>query len=160
MNPVVGAARRTKLLACLLCLLVVSACGSRWRDVTDEAPLTGIDGLQRAGGEIVVDLALRNVNDRAFRLDGLSAELRLEEQPLASGERTLSMQIAPRSREVLTLRFRAEPDGLERLDALDASDRQGIPWQMDLVIRSDSGDYRDATSGWLHPVPGQPGRYR
>lgn len=142
-------------------LLFVAGCSGDLRDVVGEPPLAGIDGVTRDGDRIIVDLALRNVNDRAMELSAVEIQLRLDEKPPAAGRKETMLRISARGREVLAVVLDVEPVLQSRLDALEAGEVPGLPWQMDLVLVGADGKRRETDArGWLHPVPGQPGRFR
>ena len=150
-----------RLCGLLLVLATLAACSGNLRDVIDEPPQAGLDGLQRSGGEVVVELALRNVNDETLRLRAASLSLTLDGQALAGGRREVPLAISARGREVVRLALPGRPPGLERLEALSSKQVERLPWRMEVSLELDGGgDYTTETNGWLHRVPGQPNRYR
>lgn len=149
---------RSLPIALAICLL--AACGNL-RDVTGEPPLAGIDGLERQGSELVIDLALRNVNDMPMRLSAVEIELELAGQPLVSGREDAPIRISARGREVLRLNMTGHAAGLGQLETLAESERASLPWTLQLTLIDDNDRFKRANAqGWLHPVPGQPGRFR
>jgi len=151
-----------KLQRCaLLALLILAGCSGNLRDVVGEPPQADVDGMTREGDRIMVDLALRNVNDEALELAVVDLELRLDETPPATGRKETPLRISARGREVLELALEAGPAARARLDALEAGEAPGLRWQMNLVLVAAGGKRLETeTRGWLHPVPGQPGRFR
>lgn len=150
-----------KLPVLLLAVAMIAACSSNLRDVYGEPPQTSLNGMERQPEGVVVELALRNVNDEALRLKAASMTLSLDDQPLVSGGRDLELTVSARGREVVRLTLPADPAGLERLDALADNQEQRLPWTMEVTLTLAGGGERLArANGWLHRVPGQPNRFR
>lgn len=147
--------------------LVLSACGGGPREVRGELPLITLEGLERQADQIQLQLGLRNVNDRPFYLGEVSLRLSVDGDRLIELMHAPDFEIGARGREVLTLRGQGLIDGLQRLDQLDpqsSPDREALrslAWQMEISLIDERGRGRDSeVSGFLHPVPGQPGRFR
>lgn len=149
------------LLLVVLAACLAAACDAGPRRVRGEPPQIGIDNLTRDDGAVIIELSLRNVNDRPLDIESVTLDMQLDQQPFTHGRQKVSVQVAPRSREVLRIRLAAQAAGLERLDELAASGRAGVRWQMNLTWSDSRGRAESReSSGWLHPVPGQPGRFR
>jgi LEA14-like dessication related protein len=149
------------LILTLLLGGLFTGCAGNFRDVTDEPPQASIDGIERQGDTVRVELALGNVNDVPMRLSSVDLELTLDGVPLASGRRDTALMISANGREVLRIALPAEARGLDRLDRLSTGDAARLPWTMNLALGISEGpDRRTRTEGWLHPVPGQPDRFR
>lgn len=147
--------------AALLTLMLLAGCSGNVREVTGQPPQVGIDGLAREASGVVVELALRNVNDEALELTTIGIELSVDERPLTAGDRESPLKISARGREVVRLSLPAEEPALERLDALANGSVASLRWSMDVNLTTDRGRERETrASGWLHAVPGQPGRFR
>ena len=152
---------RTARLALYACLLGLAACAGNYRDVVDEPPQAAIDGIERQAGGLVIELALRNVNDEPMTLASVAMTIELDGAPLTTARRETPLVVSARGREVLRLRVPAERAGLARLDRLGSGQVTRLPWTMDLTLGIDGGRDRETrTEGWLHPVPGQPDRFR
>lgn len=140
---------------------LLAACGTGPHKVKGEPPIFAIDNLLRKDSVVVVDLGVRNINDRSLEVTSIDLELRLDEKPLASGERTSNVTISARSREVVRLEARGQPAGLALLDELADGRHSGLRWQMDLTLTDERGrEETTESNGWLHAVPGQPDRFR
>lgn len=161
----------TQIKTCLLlaAVLLLSACGSGTRAVRGELPLVTLDGLERQGEQVSLQLGLRNINDQALELNEVQVRLYIDGQPLLVLTHAPDFAIGPRGREVLRLDGPGQENGLERLDQLDPvtaatrnqSPRRSVGWHMELVLTDQRGRIRETeASGFLHPVPGQPGRFR
>lgn len=156
-----------KALLLLGAALALSACGGGPREVRGELPLITLEGLERQADRIDLQLGLRNVNDRAFYLGEVSLHLSVDGSHLLELVHTPNFEIGARGREVLTLRGQGLADGLQRLDQLElqASPEhealRSLAWQMQISLSDERGRRSDSeVSGFLHPVPGQPGRFR
>lgn len=146
--------------------LALSACGGP-REVRGELPLITLEGLERQADQIQLQLGLRNVNDRPFYLGEVALSLSVGGDRLIDLIHSPDFEIGARGREVLTLRGQGLVDGLQRLDQLEpqsSPDREALrslAWQMEISLIDERGRGRDSeVSGFLHPVPGQPGRFR
>lgn len=150
-----------RLSALILSAALLAACSGNLREVLGEPPQVSIDGLERVADEVILGLAIRNVNDQALDLDAVSVTVTLDGRALAAGERVLALTISPRGRESLHLTLAADPAGLERLESLAAGEVQRLPWTLeaDLAL-SNSRDRETEAEGWLYRVPGQPNRFR
>lgn len=151
----------------LACLLALSACGSGTREVRGELPLITLEGLERRADQLSLQLGLRNINDRPLYLGEVSVRLSLAGDELMQGTHTPDFEIEARGREAITVPGRGLAEGLRRLDQFDPeiNDAQELPrsiaWQMQISLSDERGRSRDTeVSGFLHPVPGQPGRFR
>lgn len=144
------------LIACLL-----SACTANIRDVTGEPPQASIDGIERRGSTLLVELALANVNDEPMRLVAVDLNLEVDGVALTRGQRNVPVVISANGREVLRLSLEAERAGLARLDRLAGGEVPRLPWTLSLELGIVEGpDRQTRTEGWLHPVPGQAHRFR
>lgn len=151
----------TAIVPIVLAMLLAAGCTGNVREVVGKPPQAGIDGLALAETHIVLELALRNVNDAALELAAIEVELQIDGQPLAEDRQSIPLVIAARGREVVSLRLAAEPAGLERLSALSAGDHDSLRWHMTLVLGHRGRREQQAeASGWLHRVPGQDRRFR
>ncbi|NBB92094.1 MAG: hypothetical protein GVY32_02875 [Gammaproteobacteria bacterium] len=151
----------TRLATLALIALIAAGCTGNVREVVGKAPLVGIDGVQRSDSEIALEIALRNVNDRPLTLSGIAVELSLDERGPVRIRQDLSLSIAPRGREVITLSLPAERAPWEALESLSDGQHNRLPWQMSLqLFRPGESPMSAETEGWLHPVPGQRDRFR
>jgi hypothetical protein len=145
--------------ALILAAIGLAACSGNLREVVGEPPQASLYGLEDRDDSIVVELALRNVNDAPLSLSGTRLALRLDGEALAEGERRLPLTISARGREVIRFELPADPAGRERLRA--PGDVQRLPWTMEVKLELDgSRDRSTRAEGWLHPVPGQANRFR
>lgn len=144
-----------------LALILCAACGGPMRPVTGLSPVTQLEGLERDGMEVVLAVAVANHNDLPWPVAAIDMELRLDGEVLVIADWRLDMILDARGREVLTLPVTASLAGLEQLDALDSGTRRNLPWTLTGVITPARGRAQPIeASGYLHPVPGQPGRFR
>lgn len=149
------------LVPILLLAGLLAACAGNIRDVTNQPPQASVDGIERRGDTVQVELALGNVNDEPMRLSSLEFSLALDGVPLTSGRRDTSLMISANGREVLRIALPAEAEGLERLERLSGGEAARLPWTLTLALGIVEGSDRETrTEGWLHPVPGQPNRFR
>lgn len=150
-----------RLSALLLSAAMLAACSGNVRDVYGEPPQISIDGLEKRPEGVIVELAMRNVNDSPLSLETTSITLTLDGEALAVGERELPLTISARGRDVIRLSLPADPAGLALLEALAAGEVQRLPWALETRLTlAGSRDRRTKADGWLHPVPGQPNRFR
>lgn len=140
---------------------LLAACSGNLREVTNQPPQAALDGLIRAEDGLIVELALRNVNDEPLRLEAVGIELTLDGQPLADGSEARALTISSRGREVLRFSLTPLPAGLQRLEALGEARVERLPWRLEARLSLAGSRQRDTKAdGWLHRVPGQPNRFR
>lgn len=140
---------------------LLASCSGNLREVTNQPPQASIDGLVRAADGIIVELALRNVNDEPLRLETAAITLTLDGQPLADGGQAHPLTISSRSREILRISLAPQPAGLARLEALADGRVERLPWRLETRLTlAGSRERRTKADGWLHRVPGQPNRFR
>ncbi|MGY6554067.1 MAG: hypothetical protein ACXIUM_06055 [Wenzhouxiangella sp.] len=156
-----------KVFVLLGLVLVLSACGGGPREVRGELPLITLEGLERQADQIHLQLGLRNVNDRPMPLGEVTLSLSVGGVPLTQLTHAPDFEIGARGREILNLRGAGLAEGLQRLDELEpqpganSETPRSLAWQMQISLSDERGRSRDSeASGFLHPVPGQPGRFR
>lgn len=151
--------RLFSLAVVVLCLAV--ACGSSQKRIKGEPPLTSIDSMERNGDLVLVDLAIRNINDRSIEFTAIDLDLSLADMPLGSGRHKFGITVSARSREIVRVALDPSPEAVEVLEELAGGSRTAVTWQMNLVLHHPRGGSIDTENdGWLHPVPGQPNRFR
>ena len=68
-----------------------------------------------------------------------------------------TLEVDPRGRELLQMRLNAQFEGLDRLNNIETSQAYRLEGELQF---EELRDYPVRLRGFLHPVPGQPGRYR
>ena len=152
--------RPTVSLLMLLFLLV--ACGGNARQVSGEVPLVSLDGLGLSENTLLLDIRIRNINDSSLELPTLTLSLTLDGQQVVE-RRTLQpgVVIAARGREVIRVETPIGPRGRQLLEELTLAERTSLAYQLDLEFEGRRRRQEDPESrGFLHAVPGQPGRFR
>lgn len=145
----------------LVVLCLAAACGSSHKRIKGEPPLTSIDSMERNGDLVLVDLAIRNINDRSIEFTAIEVDLTLADVPLGRGRQEFGITVSARSREVVRVALDPSPEAIEVLEDLARGNRAAVTWQMNLVMHHPRGGSIDTENdGWLHPVPGQPDRFR
>ena len=146
-------------LASLMCL---ASCASGPGTVSGELPLVNLESLELQDQQLLVDLSIRNLNDQRLESPLREASLTIDGQA-ADFENILplTLNISARGRENLRLTVTADSATQAALLALADERGQSLPYQLTLTF-----DGRRASrtpveqNGFLHPVPGQPGRFR
>lgn len=144
----------------LLCGLV--GCASNSRMVSGQPPLVDLESLEQRGDLLLIDLRIRNLNDQ--RLDSPIRHIRLS----LDGQTAILDQAAPqalnipaRGREIVRLTATADSATQEALAALSQERGQSLPYQLTLTFEGRRASRTPVEqSGFLHPVPGQAGRFR
>lgn len=146
----------------MLLFTLLAGCGGPSRQVRGEAPLVDLDGVGLLEERLMLDLALRNVNDTRLEIAALTLFLDFDGERVAElRDSPRSLGIAPRGREVLRIEVPASPESTELLRQLADGERTSLPWQLELNL--ESGRRQSPTPiarGFLHAVPGQPNRFR
>lgn len=149
------------LVALMLAALMLAACSGNVREVVGEPPQAFLYGLEKRGDAVVVELALRNVNDTPLSLSETRLTLGLDGKPLVEGGRELPLTISARGREVIRFGLPADPAGMRRLGALGDGSVPRLPWDMEVkLLLTGSRERTTQAKGWLHPVPGQANHFR
>lgn len=144
-----------------IALGLATACTSSHKRIKGEAPLTSIDSMERSGDMVLVDLAIRNINDRSIEFTAIDVDLKLADIPLGRGRHEFGITVSARSREVVRVALDPSAEAIEVLEELAGGSRAAATWQMTLELHHPRGGSIDAENeGWLHPVPGQPDRFR
>ena len=151
---------RSALVALLaLVLLGLTGCGPA--EVRSAPPGSDLDGVRVEGGMLVLRMIVINRNDVPLSLTGAALEVTLGRETLEPKQWPLSLDLGPRNREAVELQLPATESVLRALDALERGEREPLPYE--LVGRwtlAQGGDDRIRRNGFLHPVPGRPGRFR
>lgn len=143
----------------VLCL--AAACASSHKRIKGEPPLTSIDSMERNGDLVLVDLAIRNINDRSIEFTAIDLDLTLADVPMGRGRHEFGITVSARSREVIRVALDPSDEAIGVLEDLAGGSRTAVTWQMNLVLHHPRGGSIDTENdGWLHPVPGQPDRFR
>jgi hypothetical protein len=149
-------------LACIA-VLALAACGGAPRQVSGELPQVLLDGLSLDGERLLFDLGIRNVNDRALDVTSLILQLELDGRAATQREQhRIDLNITARGREVIRLEAPVDPRGRRLLDELTAGERGSLAYQLEVEFDGQRRRRLEDTiaRGFLHAVPGQPGRFR
>lgn len=148
------------LLAVALGLLMgLAACGPI--EVRRAPPGSDLDGITVDGETLILKLLVDNRNDVPLTLSGAQLALTLDGVELEPRDWPMNLEIGPRGREALDLRLPASGAALGLLGELDDGDRTSLRYALEgELLIADGRDARVDRNGFLHPVPGRPGRYR
>ncbi len=151
-----------KNCALLLCLcLLLCGCQGSPRQVSGEAPLIALDTIELQESFATLHISVRNLNDRRFEMEEIRLSLQLDQQQAASLDPApVFLSVPARGREVIMLETELEPGSRQLLEALTHRQRPNLAWQLELVFDPPRGRLRAEANGFLHPVPGQPDRFR
>ncbi len=125
------------------------------------APMVQLDSIDRQGMNLRVQMLVDNLNDRPILLTGLRLEAGLDGADLFIGQWPLDILVAARGRERVTLETTAALAGLEALDGLAELEAGAIRYRLNGELFWDRKSSQAIDQGgFLHPVPGQPDRFR
>lgn len=141
--------------------VLLAACGSGPRVITGAAPGVLLESLDTNSGNVRLRLIATNHNDRSMHLHHLRLHAEVDGADLFDREWPLDLDIGARGRERLNLETAALEAGLEKLRTLPESNRMRISYRLrgEATFDRNRVDAIDR-SGFLHPVPGRPGRFR
>lgn len=147
------------LLATVVCVL--GACASGQREIRLEPPSLQIENLRIDGGIVHFRLLLHNRNDHVLYLSEANITMRIDETDLFDAAWRLDLDMSPRGRELISLDAPALTVAAERLLANAGRGAAGVPFELssEIVIEGQKKAEIEHT-GFLHPVPGQPGEFR
>lgn len=143
----------------MLLLLLLAGCGPV--EVRSAPPGTELEGLAVDDGALVLRLFVDNRNDVPMQLSSANLSLELDGQSIGARDWPLTLQIGARNREPIELRLPATGAALGLLGELESGERRSLPYRLEGRLAIDGQrDARIERDGFLHPVPGRPGRYR
>ncbi len=150
-----------RLIPGLMLLLLITGCVGGRIEVRLQPPGVQVENIRLENGQIYLSLLLHNHNDHEILVETIHLRLEIEELDLLENEWTTMLGIDPRGRERIDLEAPDRSDASGRLVAATESEQRNVAYllQAEMVL---SGQ-RNGTieqSGFLHPVPGQPGNFR
>jgi LEA14-like dessication related protein len=161
LEPLLLHSTRRLLSAALIVLGLTAACAGSLPRINSDMLRVDIDTLEHRNDSVIIDLAMRNLNQKPLQYQALKLELSLDGEPLVSTRHPYPFVLPKRSRELVRVESQAEAAGLERLEALGGGQRPPMQWTMRLSLIDDRGRERPIDyDGWLHVVPGQANRFR
>lgn len=149
-------------LGLLVLVMLLVACSGQPRQVSGEVPLIGLDGLGLSDGLLQLDIRIRNINDSPLELPNLNLSLSLDGRRVVERHsQRPGVVIAARGREVVRLDVPIDTRGRQLLEELTRGQRDRLAYQLDIEFEGRRRRQEDPeTRGFLHAVPGQPGRFR
>jgi len=151
-------ARRVMILAFLG---LVAACQTGSNQLKGASMRIEFDALERGGERLTISLLVFNPNDHPVQIERASFDFELDGQRPMTRALALDLDIAPRNRERVQIRLESAPETIHLLESLDAGERTRLAYRLEgeLQLR-ERRPTRTRIEAFLHPVPGQPGRYR
>ena len=153
MNKTASIALKIAFLTALLTAVV--GCGTP--QINSAPPGLSLESVTVVDRQLQINLMIENRNDDSIFLEAVDLQMVLGDTPLFEHASPRTLEIDPRGREALELVLNANYDGLEILNAIETSQVYRLEGKLEF---SDIRDYPVRLRGFLHPVPGQPGRYR
>ena len=142
----------------LIIALSLAACSSPEK-ISGQEPVLALDSMQVDGERLRVRIRVSNLNDFQQRLSQPTLSLGLAELPtLQSLDTAPSLGIAANSRELLNFEFTLNENVQQIMQRLTQREFERLPWTMQL-FESETRPISTA-QGFVHAVPGQPGRFR
>ena len=153
-------APRVAIAAVVLCALL-AGCSTGPRKVRAEPPGLQVENLAVEPPQVELGLILHNRNDHPITVTGARLTMRVEGELLLEEDWPLALDIGPRLRERVRREASARSDAVRRLENIMAERDASIAFLLTGELRIDGVDDTDRSlRGYLHPVPGQPGRFR
>lgn len=147
------------LILAVACL--IGACTTGPREIRLEPPSIQVENLRIEEGVVYFRLLVHNRNDHAIYLSKAAAAMRINGAELFNAAWQLDLDMGPRGRELISLEAPAAPAAAGVLVTPDAAGNTGLPFELssEIVIEG-MRDAEIGQTGFLHPVPGQPGEFR
>ncbi|MEM1080605.1 MAG: hypothetical protein AAGH65_03400 [Pseudomonadota bacterium] len=139
----------------LLACIAISACGPI--KIDSVPPGLALESVSIETSGIELNLLIENRNDSAILVTYAELSLELEGTPIINAQGTVNLDISPRGRESLSITLPPEPGGEQALQRIDRSARYQLMGRLEFQSLD---RHEIEVRGFLHPVPGQPGRYR
>lgn len=150
---------RPIVLLTVACLL--GGCATGPRQIRLEPPSLQVENLRIEDGTVHFRLLVHNRNDHVLYLSEVAVAMRIDGTELFNAAWQLDLDMGPRGRELVTLDAPAMPAGVETLSAFGSSGSTGVPFELSSAfVIEGMRDAEIGQSGFLHPVPGQPGEFR
>ena len=143
------------ILPLLLFVLLLSACGPR--EIRTVPPGLVLESVTIVDQQVQLNLLIENRNDIVVGLQAANLRMSFDETMLFETEWSTSLDLDPRGRESLRITIDAEAEGLALLQSTETARAYEL---RGLLQFEDLQDFPVNLRGFLHPVPGQPGRYR
>lgn len=139
----------------LLSIVVLNGCGPR--EVRAVPPGVSLESVAVVDRRIEINLLIENRNDHVIVLHTSDVQMAFDDTLLFETVSSGSLDIGPRGRESLRIATEAYGEGLELLQSTETARAYQL---RGLLEFEDLRSYPLNLRGFLHPVPGQPGRYR
>jgi len=148
--------KRIQAVFLLLSMTVLlTACGTI--PITSVAPSIALESVEVDDQDLILNLLIENRNDNTIFLTSAQLALFLEDTLVFDVIWSTSLDISPRGRESIIVSVEAEPAGIEALQSIKTSGAYQLEGELEFEsLNKHSVEVR----GFLHPVPGQAGRYR
>ncbi|MEM7052974.1 MAG: hypothetical protein AAF446_00355, partial [Pseudomonadota bacterium] len=134
--------------------LLLNGCGSR--EVRSVPPGLSLESVTIVDRQVRVNLLVENRNDHLIMLQSADLIMRLGETVLFENASPRTLEIDPRGRESLQMMLNVNFDGLDQLQRIETSQAYELEGKLQF---ENLRDYPLRLRGFLHPVPGQPGRF-
>ncbi|MDT8439390.1 MAG: hypothetical protein RQ729_10315 [Wenzhouxiangellaceae bacterium] len=145
----------------LLALLMLAACGSGPTRVRSEPPGLLLDLLALEGNQARIVVLLHNRNDHALAVSAIELRMLFDDEVLFEQPWTVNLMMDARGRERVVLETTVRASAAKRLTALESGDQPSLRYQLQGGLElADQRDMPLDRTGFLHPVPGQPGQFR
>lgn len=153
-------ARYAAALLLLVAGLALAACGAG--TIRGEAPLVQASGWRLDGGDLFLELRLRNVNDEPLNVQELAVEITLGDEPVVLRHQAApKVEIAPGGFENLELGLGRDAAVAARFARLADGDVASIPYALTGTVgTAQSGDLPIRLESRIYPVPGRPDAFR
>ena len=143
------------LLLLLLSTVFLIGCGAR--EVRSIPPGVSLESVTIIDQRIELNLLIENRNDHVIVLHTSDLRMSFEDTQLFETVWSSTLDIDPRGRESLRITTDADSEGLDLLQGTETARAYRL---RGLLQFEDLSSYPLNLRGFLHPVPGQPGRYR
>lgn len=156
-----GNSRDWRLAAALVfcSVLLCAACGSKL--VRGVSPAVRMNEMSHQDGNINLQLSMRNLNDVALDITGISLVLKVEESELVSYAGALDTNISARGTETWSVDVEESEASRKLLESLQNGEVKSLPYSMEGSISTrDSGSLKFEFEGHIYPLPGRPGYFR
>lgn len=154
MNP-------SRLLVSLTLLCVLCGCATGPREIRLAPPSLQVESLRIDDGTVHFRLLIHNRNDHVLYLSEAAVAMRVDGSELFNAAWQLDLDMGPRGRELVSLDAPALKAAADILSTPDGFVGAGVPFELSAeFVIEDMRDAEIGQTGFLHPVPGQPGEFR
>jgi hypothetical protein len=143
----------------LVAVMLTSACGNKL--IRGAAPMVRMTELSHQGGEIMLQLNMRNPNGVELDILSIDFSLSVSNDKLFAYKGPVNTVIVVNGTETWSEKVEESQATRDLLDQLQNGDIKSLPYTLKGAVTSrEDGILRFEHEGHIYPLPGRPGHFR